>query len=137
MLLPKKVKHRKHHKGRARGLRNATRRTTVSFGTFGLKATGDAWVTSRQIEAARRVISRELKKGGKMWIRIFPDKPITFHGSENTMGSGKGAVDHYVAVVKPGMVMFEIDGVATAIAQKALLGAGYKLPVKSKVVARN
>lgn len=136
MLLPKKVKHRKHHKGRARNLRNASRKTRVSFGTYGLKATEEAWVTSRQIEAARRVISRELKRGGKMWIRIFPDKPITFHGSENTMGSGKGAVDHYVAIVKPGMVMFEIDGVQQAMAAKALEGAAYKLPLKAKVVAR-
>lgn len=137
MLLPRKVKHRKHHKGRARGLRQATRRTKVSFGTYGLKATAEAWVTSRQIEAARRVISRELKRGGKMWIRIFPDKPITFHGSENTMGSGKGAVDHYVAVVKPGMVMFEVDGVTPAIAAKALAGAAYKLPMKTRVVSHN
>jgi large subunit ribosomal protein L16 len=137
MLLPKKVKHRKHHKGRARGLRQATRKTRVSFGTMGLKAMDEAWITSRQIEAARRVISRELKRGGKMWIRIFPDKPITFHGSENTMGSGKGAVDHYVAVVKPGMVMFEIDGVDHAMASKALLGAAYKLPMKTKVVSRD
>ncbi len=136
MLLPKKVKHRKHHKGRRRGLRQATRKTTVSFGSHGLKAMDEAWVTSRQIEACRRVISRELKRGGKMWIRIFPDKPITFHGSENTMGSGKGAVDHYVAVVKPGMVMFEIDGVSAAMATKALAGAAYKLPMKAKVVTR-
>ena len=137
MLLPKKVKHRKHHKGRARGLRQASRRTTVSFGTFGLKALDEAGVTSRQIEAARRVISRELKRGGKMWIRIFPDKPITFHGSENTMGSGKGAVDHFVAVVKPGMIMFEIDGVPKAAAAKALEGAAYKLPMKTRVISQH
>ena len=136
MLLPRKVKHRKYQKGRARGKRVATRKTRVSFGTLGLKAVAPAWVTSRQIEAARRVISRELKRGGKMWIRIFPDKAITFHGGENTMGSGKGAVDHYVAVVKPGMVMFEIDGVAKDMAMSALRGAAYKLPMKTKIVTR-
>jgi large subunit ribosomal protein L16 len=136
MLIPKKVKHRKHHKGRARNIRQATRKIKVSFGTFGLKAMTPGWVTSRQIEAARRVITRSLKRGGKMWIRIFPDKPITFHGSENTMGSGKGAVDHYVAVVKPGMVMFEIDGVADKMATDALAAAAYKLPVRSRIVHR-
>ena len=97
---------------------------------------GHGWVSSRQIEAARRVITRSLKRGGKMWIRIFPDKPITFHGSENTMGSGKGAVDHFVAVVKPGTVMFEIDGVPNNLAVEALNAAGYKLPMKSRVVER-
>lgn len=136
MLLPKKVKHRKHHKGRSRGQLIATRKTGVSFGSFGLKATTGAWVTSRQIEAARRAISRHLKRGGKLWIRIFPDKPITFHGSENTMGSGKGAVDHYVAVVRPGTVMFEVDGVTNEIAHEALGLAGHKLPVKVSVVAK-
>jgi len=136
MLLPRKVKHRKHQKGRARGKRRATRGVAVSFGTYGLKAMGHGWVSSRQIEAARRVITRSLKRGGKMWIRIFPDKPITFHGSENTMGSGKGAVDHFVAVVKPGTVMFEIDGVPNNLAVEALNAAGYKLPMKSRVVER-
>lgn len=137
MLLPKKVKHRKHHKGRARGKRLATRRATVSFGSHGLKSMGHGWVTSRQIEAARRVMTRSLKRGGKMWIRIFPDKPITFHGSENTMGSGKGAVDHYVAVVKPGMMLFEIDGVSATMAVDALNAAGYKLSVPTKVMSRD
>jgi len=136
MLLPKKVKHRKHHKGRGRGKRVATRKTEVSFGSMGLKATTEGWITSRQIEATRRVISRYLKRGGKMWIRIFPDKPITFHGSENTMGSGKGAVDHYVAVVRPGTVMFELDGLSQAEAKEALRIASHKLSVKTRVVIR-
>ena len=147
MLLPKKVKHRKHHKGRSRGQLLASSKTAVSFGSYGLKAMTGAWVTSRQIEAARksltryvqktgRAISRHLKRGGKLWIRIFPDKPITFHGSENTMGSGKGAVDHYVAVVRPGTVMFEIDGVTREVASEALTLAGHKLPVKISVVAK-
>ncbi|MFA5953948.1 MAG: 50S ribosomal protein L16 [Patescibacteria group bacterium] len=137
MLLPKKVKHRKHHKGRSRGDVLASRKTTVSFGSVGLKATTEGWLTSRQIEATRRVISRHLKRGGKMWIRIFPDKPITFHGNENTMGSGKGAVDHYVAVVRAGTVLFEVDGIEHAVAVEALRSAGYKLPVKTKVIERD
>ena len=137
MLLPKKVKHRKHHKGRSRGKLNATQKIAVSFGSYGLKATTGAWVTSRQIEAARRTISRHLKRGGKLWIRIFPDKPVTMHGSENTMGSGKGSVDHYVAVVRPGTVMFEIDGVTQAVATEALKLASYKMPTKTVVIGRN
>src|SRR3989338_3386646 len=136
MLLPKKVKHRKHHKGRSRGKLQASRKIHVSFGSFGLKATTDAWVSSRQIEAARRAITRHLRRGGKLWIRIFPDKPITFHGSENTMGSGKGSVDHYVAVVRPGTIVFEIDGVVKEIATEALTLAGYKLPVRTKIIAK-
>src|SRR3990167_5223043 len=136
MLLPKKVKHRKHHKGRSRGQLLASSKTAVSFGSYGLKAMTGAWVTSRQIEAARRAISRHLKRGGKLWIRIFPDKPITFHGSENTMGSGKGAVDHYVVVVRPGTILFEIDGVGKDIAIEALSLAGHKLPVSTKIIAK-
>lgn len=136
MLLPKKVKHRKHHKGRSRNVLRATTKTVVSFGSVGLKAITGGWLTSRQIEASRRVISRHLKRGGKMWIRIFPDKPITFHGNENTMGSGKGAVDHYVAVVRPGTVLFEVDGVASEAATEALRSAAHKLPVKTKIVTR-
>jgi len=136
MLLPKKVKHRKQHKGRSRGQLIATSKTAVSFGSFGLKAMTGAWVTSRQIEAARRAMSRHLKRGGKLWIRIFPDKSITVHGSENTMGSGKGAVDHYVAVVRPGTVMFEIDGVTSNIALEALTLASHKLPMKVSIIQR-
>ncbi|MBF8280306.1 MAG: rplP [Candidatus Magasanikbacteria bacterium] len=136
MLLPKKVKHRKWHKGRRRNTGIATSKTTVAFGAFGLKSMEYGWVSSRQIEAARRVITGFVKRGGKVWIRIFPDKPITQKGSETPMGKGKGAVDHYVAIVKAGTVMFEIDGVPSADAKKALHLAGYKLPVTSKVVAR-
>jgi len=134
MLLPKKVKHRKHHKGRSRDKLYASQKINISFGSFGLRAVSGAWVTSRQIEAARRAITRHLKRGGKLWIRIFPDKPITFHGSENTMGSGKGAVDHYVVVVRPGTILFEIDGVGKDIAIEALSLAGHKLPVSTRVV---
>ncbi|KKU47878.1 50S ribosomal protein L16 [Candidatus Uhrbacteria bacterium RIFCSPLOWO2_12_FULL_46_10] len=136
MFLPKKVKHRKHHKGRSRGKLQASRKIHISFGSFGLRATTGAWITSRQIEAGRRAITRHLKRGGKLWIRIFPDKPITFHGSENTMGSGKGSVDHYVAVVRPGTIVFEIDGVGKEIATEALTLAGYKLPVRTKIIAK-
>ncbi|MCR4280275.1 MAG: 50S ribosomal protein L16 [Candidatus Komeilibacteria bacterium] len=135
MLAPKKVKHRKAMRGdRIRG--RATRMNTVDFGDFGLKSLTKAWVTSRQIESARRVISRYLQRGGKVWIRIFPDKSITSKGSEATMGSGKGTVDHYVAVVKPGTVMFEVGGVKDSEAEEALKLAAYKLPVKTKIVRR-
>jgi large subunit ribosomal protein L16 len=136
MLFPKKVKHRKwhHHAGAVRA--PATRMAKVSYGAWGLKATTHGWVSSRQIESARRVISRFLKKGGKMWVRIFPDKPITIKGSEVPMGSGKGAVDHYVANIRPGMVMFELDGVSPETAREALGLAGYKLSVRSRVVLR-
>lgn len=135
MLIPKKVKHRKWHKGRARNIRKATDKIEVSFGTFGLKATSPAWVTSRQIEACRRVLTRYTKRGGKIWIRIFPDKPITKKGNEVPMGAGKGAVDHYVAPVKIGTVMFEMDGIPEASAKEALLLAGYKLPCTVKYVS--
>ena len=136
MLIPKKVKHRKWHKGRARNKRVATTKTTVAFGTFGLKATTGAWVTSRQIEAARRAMTRAIKRGGKIWIRIFPDKPITTKGSEMPMGKGKGAVDHYVAVVRPGTVMFEMGGISEELARRALILASHKLPMTTKVVSR-
>ncbi|MBT5808063.1 50S ribosomal protein L16 [Candidatus Uhrbacteria bacterium] len=136
MLMPKKVKHRKWHKGRARGKRVATRKTTLAFGTFGLKATTEAWVTSRQIEAARRAMTRAVKRGGKIWIRIFPDKPVTSKGSEMPMGKGKGAVDHYVSVVRPGTVLFEMAGIEEELARKALTLAAHKLPVKWKIITR-
>ncbi|MFW0862514.1 MAG: 50S ribosomal protein L16 [Candidatus Komeilibacteria bacterium] len=133
MLAPKKVKHRKWHrtdqiKGRA------TRINTVAFGDFGMKSLGRAWVSARQIESARRVITRSLQRDGKVWIRIFPDKPITKKGSEMPMGSGKGPVDHYVAIVKPGTVIFEIGGVPEEDAAKAMKLAAYKLPIKTKFV---
>lgn len=134
MLMPKKTKHRKDHKRRQGG--KASRMLNISFGSYGLKSTSACWVTSRQIEAARRVITKYIKKGGKMWIRIFPDKPVTAHGGELPMGKGKGAVDHYVVVVKPGMVMFELEGVDAKIAKEALELAAYKLPVKCKFVSK-
>ncbi|MDP2709245.1 MAG: 50S ribosomal protein L16 [bacterium] len=132
MLMPKKTKWRKTHKRRRGG--KATRMVEVSFGDYGLKTMEANWITSRQIEAARRVLTRYVKKGGKIWIRIFPDKSVTAKGGEIPMGKGKGAVDHYVAVVKPGMVMFEMAGVAEADAKEAMNMAAYKLPVKCKFV---
>lgn len=137
MLIPKKVKHRKSHKGRARGKRVATRKTTIAFGSHGLKAMGESWITSRQIEAARRAMTRSIKRGGKIWIRIFPDKPVTSKGAEMPMGKGKGAVDHFVAMVRPGTVMFEIDGVTDEQARRALELASHKLPLKTKVIDRS
>lgn len=136
MLIPKKVKHRKWHKGRARNKRVASTKTTVAFGSVGIKATTGAWVTSRQIEAARRAMTRAIKRGGKIWIRIFPDKPITSKGSEMPMGKGKGAVDHYVAVVRPGTVMFEMGGISDDLARHALELASHKLPMKTKIISR-
>ncbi len=136
MLMPKKVKHRKWHKGRARGKRLATRKIQLAFGAFGLKALEESWVTSRQIEAARRAMTRYIKRGGKIWIRIFPDHPVTTKGAEMPMGKGKGAVDHYVAVVRPGTVLFEMDGVAPNVAQEALRLAAYKLPGKTRFISR-
>ncbi len=134
MLVPKKVKHRKVHKGRARNIRNATDKLELSFGSHGLKAMTPAWISSQQIEAARRVLTRYIKRGGKIWIRIFPDKGITKKGNETPMGAGKGALDHYVAVVKPGTVMFEMDGISAADAKTALTSAGYKLGTICKYV---
>jgi large subunit ribosomal protein L16 len=135
MLLPKKVKHRKHHRGRTKGQSSAG--IDISFGNFALKAMESAWITSRQIEAARRAMTRYVQRGGKIWIRIFPDKPITVHGNENSMGGGKGAVDHFVAVVKKGRIMFEMDGVTQAQAKEAMRLASHKLPVKSKFLIKN
>ena len=133
MLAPKKVKHRKWHrtdqiKGRA------TRINTVAFGEYGMKSMGKSWISARQIEAARRVITRSLQRDGKVWIRIFPDKPITKKGSEMGMGSGKGPVDYYVAIAKPGTIIFEIGGVSEEDAAKAMKLAAYKLPIKTKFV---
>src|ERR687889_451912 len=134
MLQPKKVKHRRVMKGRMRG--KATRGEKLSFGEFGLKALEAAWITDRQIEAARIAMTRHVKRGGKIWIRIFPDKPITRKPAETRMGSGKGAPDHWVAVVKPGRVLYEIEGVAEDIAREAMRLAAQKLPVKCKFVKR-
>jgi len=141
MFIPAKVKHRKHHKGRRRNVRKgslrlATTKLDVSFGSYGLKAKEGAWVTSRQIEAARRAMTRFIKRGGKVWIRIFPDKSITNHGNESVMGGGKGAVDHYVAVVRAGTVMFEMDGVTEEVAREAMGLASYKLPMKTRFVSK-
>lgn len=137
MLIPKKVKHRKWHKGRRRRTGIATRRIVLDFGGFGLKAVEIGWISSRQIEAARRAMTRFTKKGGKIWIRIFPDKPRTTKGVEIPMGGGKGAVDHFVAPVKPGVILFEIDGVDEATAREALRLAGHKLSVKTRIVSKS
>lgn len=134
MLTPKKTKYRKSHK--FTNLGKATSITKVDFGSYGLKSLESSWVTSRQIEAARKVITKYTKKGGKIWIRIFPDKPVTKKGGEIPMGKGKGSVDHYIATVKAGTVMFEIDGVPGDLAKEALNLAAYKLPVKCKFVSR-
>lgn len=136
MLMPKKQKYRKSHKGRSRNKGVAQRKTSLSFGSFGLKSLDHAWISSRQIESARRVVSRDIKRGGKYWIRIFPDKPVTKKGGEIPMGKGKGAVDYYVAVVKPGVIMFEIEGIEPDKAKEVLKLAGYKLPVRTKVVTK-
>ena len=136
MLIPKKVKYRKQHKGRRRGEHAATQKIALAFGGFGLKTLEYGWVDSRQIEAARRAMTRSVKRGGKIWVRIFPDKSVTSHGNENPMGSGKGAVDHYVAVVRPGMILFEIDGVDETGAAEALRLASHKLPVKTRFISK-
>ncbi len=134
MLQPKRTKYRKQQKGRNRGL--AYKGSKVSFGTFGLKSLDGGYITNRQIEAARIAMTRYMKREGKVWIRIFPDKPITAKPQEVRMGKGKGNLDHYVAVVKPGRIMFEIDGVPTDIAVEALRLAAQKLPVQTKTVTR-
>ncbi len=136
MLQPKKVKHRKWQKGRRRRKGVASRGTKLSFGSYGLKVTRDAWLTARQIEAARRVMTRCMQKGGKIWIRVFPDKPVSRKGIEVPMGGGKGSPDHFVAPVKPGRIIFEIDGVEEVLAREAVRRAGHKLPVKVQFVTR-
>jgi large subunit ribosomal protein L16 len=134
ILMPKKVKHRKMHKGRSKGI--SFKGTKVSFGSFGLMSLETHWISSRQIEAARRIIIRYLRKGGKFWIRIFPDKPITKKGTEVPMGGGKGSVDHYVFPIKPGRIIFEIEGIKKELAQEALKKAAAKLPIKTKFILR-
>ena len=136
MLMPKKVKHRKWHKGRRRSKGLETRGTELAFGSFGLKALEDKWLSARQIEAARRAIIRYLKKGGKLWIRIFPDKPITKKGTEVPMGGGKGSVDHYVFPIKPGRILFELEGIKEEIAREAFKIATDKLPIKTKFIKK-
>jgi large subunit ribosomal protein L16 len=135
-LQPKKQKHRKQQKGRSRKRMVETRGLNLSFGRFGLQARSAAWVTGQQIEAARKTISHALKRGGKTWIRIFPDKPITKLPPEVTLGGGKGGVDSYVVPVKPGRILFEIDGIPRDEAIKALRNAGFKLPLKTKVLEK-
>ena len=134
MLLPKRVKHRKQFRGRMKG--KAQRGNTVSHGEYGLVALEPAWITNRQIEAARIAMTRYIKRGGQVWIKIFPDKPVTAKPAETRMGSGKGSPEYWVAVVKPGRVMFEMDGVAPEVAREAMRLAAHKLPIKTKFVIR-
>jgi len=134
MLMPKRVKYRKQQRGRMRG--KAHRGSTVAFGSFGLKALEPGWITSRQIEAARVALTRRMKRDGKVWIRIFPDKPVSKKPLETRMGKGKGAPEFWVAVIKPGRVMFEVGGVSSELAHEALKLASYKLPLKVKIVTR-
>ena len=134
MLLPKKVKFRKVHRGRRRGMSRG--QTEVQFGDWGIKSLENGWLTNRQIEAARIAMTRFIKRGGQVWIRVFPDKPVTAKPAETRMGSGKGSPEHWVAVVKPGRVMFELSGVPESLAKEALRLAGQKLPVKTKFVRR-
>ncbi len=134
MLMPKRVKYRKTHRGRMKG--QASRGIEISFGEYGLQALEPCWMTSRQIEAARRAIVRFVRRGGKLWIRVFPDKPVTAKPAETRMGSGKGNVDHWVAVIKPGRVLFEIGGVPEDVAREAMRLASHKLPVRTQFVAK-
>ena len=134
MLSPRRTKFRKHHRGRMRG--KATRGNTISFGDFALQAQECSWITARQIEAARRAMTRYIRRGGKIWIRIFPDKPVTMRPAETRMGSGKGNPEFWVAVVKPGRIMFEMDGVTEEIAKEAMRLAASKLPIKTKFLAK-
>ena len=134
MLLPKKTKFRKMHRGRRRGL--STGQTQVHFGEYGIKALENGWITNRQIEAARIAMTRKIKRGGKVWINVFPDKPFTKKPAETRMGKGKGSPEGWVAVVKPGRVMFELSGVPEPLAREALRLAGHKLPVKTRFVMR-
>ena len=134
MLSPKRVKFRRQHRGRKPGMSRGQQR--VEFGEYGLKALENGWLTNRQIEAARIAMTRKIKRGGKVWINVFPDKPVSQKPAETRMGSGKGAPEHWVAVVKPGRVMFELAGVSEALARDAMRLAGMKLPIKTKVVKR-
>jgi len=135
MLMPKRVKYRKAHRGRMKG--KASRGAEVSFGDYGLQALEPSWITSRQIEAARRAIVRHVRRGGKLWIRVFPHKPVTTKPAETRMGSGKGNVDHWVAVVKPGRVLFEIAGVEEKAAREAFHLASQKLPIRTQFISRH
>lgn len=134
MLSPKRTKFRKQQRGRMTGL--ATRGSDISFGKFALQALEPAWITSRQIEAGRRAMTRYIRRGGKIWIRVFPDKPVTMRAAETRMGSGKGSPEFWVAVVKPGRVMYEIDGVPEATAREAMRLAAFKMPIKTRFIVR-
>lgn len=134
MLMPKRVKYRKQFRGRMRGM--AKGGTELQQGDYGLQALEPGWITSRQIEAVRRAMVRQMRRRGRYWIRIFPDKPVTAKPAETRMGKGKGAVDHWVAVVKPGRVMFEVSGVSNEVAREALRRASYKLPIRTQIVSR-
>ena len=134
MLMPRKVAHRKHHRGRLTG--NAKGGSMITFGEFGIQALEPGWITARQIEAARIAMTRHVKRGGKVWINIFPDKPVTQKPAETRMGSGKGNPEHWVAVVKPGRVMFELSGVPEATAREAMRLAMHKLPIKTRFIVR-
>lgn len=134
MLMPKRVKHRKQHRGRMQG--EAQRGNMLVFGDFGLQALEPIWLTSKQIEAARRAITHSTRRGGQVWIRVFPDKSVTAKPAETRMGSGKGAPDHWVAVVRPGHLIFEVGGIREDVAREALTRAGHKLPIQTKIVAR-
>nr|YP_009314159.1 Ribosomal protein L16 [Izziella formosana]SCW22413.1 Ribosomal protein L16 [Izziella formosana] len=134
MLSPKRTKFRKQHRGRMRG--TASRGNTIAFGDYALQALEPVWLTSRQIEATRRTITRYVKRGGKLWIRVFPDKPVTARPAETRMGSGKGAPEYWVAVIKPGHILFEMNGVPEKAAREAMKLASYKLPIKTKFITK-
>src|SRR5437660_9654082 len=134
LLMPRRVKHRKQHRGRRKGV--AMRGNEIAFGQYGLQAQGTCWMDGKQIEAARRVITRYVRRGGKLWIRVFPDKPVTAKPAETRMGSGKGAPDHWVAVIKHGRILFEIAGVREEAAREAMRLASFKLPIPTKFVSR-
>lgn len=134
MLMPKKMKFRKQQRGSNRG--NSSRGTVLSFGKFGIKSLEGGWISAREIEAARRAMTRYIKRGGEVWIRVFPDKPVTMTSPEVPMGSGKGAVDHFVAVIQPGRILFEMDGVAGPVAKEAMRLAQHKLSVKTKFISK-
>ncbi|EFV01450.1 ribosomal protein L16 [Pseudoramibacter alactolyticus ATCC 23263] len=134
MLMPKRVKRRKQHRGRMKG--KATRGNTITYGEFGIQALEPAWITSNQIEAARVAMTRYIRRGGQVWIKIFPDKPVTAQPAETRMGKGKGSPEYWVAVVKPGRVMFEIGGISEEMAREALRLAQHKLPIKTKIVKK-
>lgn len=134
MLMPRKLAHRKQRRGKMPGY--ATRYNDINFGQYGLKSLGRAWLTARQIEAARRAMTRYIKRGGEVWIRVFPDKPVTAQPAETGMGGGKGSLDHFVTIVKPGQVLFEMSGVTQDIAEEAMRLASHKLSVKTKFISR-